>query len=281
MKLQRRRLIAVLSGLTAVIAWLVINPASYEQLFTPVENTGTDYAIATDGANAEAPETTNNSPDTASNNPQADDSQASAIDDPQADNPQAASSTPPATEILDRLEVKGRAPKTGYARTEFYSSWPTVDGCSLRQRIIKREFGDTAILDGCTVIAGEFDEPYTGQHLKFTAKDEISKGIQIDHIVALSDAWQKGAQYMEKDTRYQIATDPLNLIAVDASANQQKSDGDAATWLPSNKKFRCAYVARQVSVKYKYSLWVTEAEKSAIANILESCPSESAVGITQ
>ena len=177
-----------------------------------------------------------------------------------------------AINVLELLEVKGRAPKTGYAREEFYKNWPTVDGCSLRQRIIKREFGDTAVLDECNVVAGEFDEPYTGEHLKFNSKEEISKGIQIDHVVALSDAWQKGAQYMSKETRYEMATDPLNLLAVDAKANQGKSDGDAATWLPKNKKFRCQYVARQVSVKRKYSLWVTEAEKTAMHDILVTCP---------
>ena len=112
----------------------------------------------------------------------------------------------------------------------------------------------------------------------FTEKSQISK-IQIDHVVALSDAWQKGAQYMEKEVRYNIATDPLNLLAVDGPANEQKSDGDAATWLPSNKKFRCQYVARQVSVKYKYGLWVTEAEKTAISNVLTNCPKEPAIGV--
>ncbi len=185
---------------------------------------------------------------------------------------------PLATEILEKLEVKGRAPKTGYARTEFYNGWPTVDGCNLRQRIIRREFGDSAVLDGCIVVAGEFDEPYTGEHRVFTTREEISK-IQIDHVVALSDAWQKGAQYMSAETRREIATDPLNLLAVDGPANEQKSDGDAATWLPSNKKFRCQYVARQVSVKYKYGLWVTAAEKEAILNVLSVCPWERAVGV--
>jgi len=189
------------------------------------------------------------------------------------------SSSVRAVDVLERLEVKGRAPKTGYARTEFYNNWPTVDGCNLRQRIIKRELGESAVLDGCDVVAGEFDEPYTGKHMVFTAKAEISKGIQIDHVVALSDAWQKGAQYKDASARYAIATDPLNLLAVDGPANEKKSDGDAATWLPSNKKFRCEYVARQVSVKYKYGLWVTSAEKEAILRVLENCPNEPAVGV--
>lgn len=184
-----------------------------------------------------------------------------------------------ASTILSKLEIKGRAPKTGYKRTEFYDNWPSVDGCSLRQLIIRRELGESAILDGCDVIGGNFLEPYTGSSMTFYQKAELSKKIQIDHVVALSDAWQKGAQYKTKDERYAMATDPLNLLAVDSSANQQKSDGDAATWLPPNKSFRCQYVARQVSVKYKYGLWVTQAEHDAINRVLQSCPSEPAIGI--
>lgn len=187
-----------------------------------------------------------------------------------------------ATAVLEKLAIKGRAPKTGYDRsTQFYKTWPSIDGCSLRQRIIKRELGDSAKLaeDNCTVVAGEFTEPYTGQHLIFYQKSDLSNGIQIDHVVALSDAWQKGAQQLSSDERLALATDPLNLLAVESRANQQKSDGDAATWLPSNKSFRCQYVARQVSVKYKYRLWVTQAEHDAIDRVLQACPAEPAVGI--
>lgn len=189
----------------------------------------------------------------------------------------------PALEILEKLEVKGRAPKTGYDREQFYKSWPDIDGCSLRQRIIKRDLGDSATLgaDNCTVISGEFDEPYTGSHLIFYQKSDLSSGIQIDHVVALSDAWQKGAQNLTASERRALATDPLNLLAVDSKTNQNKSDGDAATWLPPNKRFRCAYVARQVSVKYKYHLWVTQAEKDMIIKILNSCPNEPSAGIEE
>ena len=224
----------VVIALLGMLAWVLINPQSYDTIFTPVENTG-------------AEELTFNS---------------SLL----------------ATEVLEKLEVKGRAPKTGYARTEFYDGWPIIDGCSLRQRILKRELGDTAILDGCDVVAGEFDEPYIGEHRILKNKSDVAK-IQIDHVVALSDAWQKGAQYKDYETRNAIATDPLNLLAVDGAANEQKSDGDAATWLPKNKKFRCQYVARQVSVKFKYGLWVTEAEKQAILKVLTNCPNEPAIGV--
>ena len=234
-------MIAVLFALVGVIIWLVTNPASYEQEYTQAVNDGADYA-------------------------------AEAVS---AENPNA----PLASDILEKLEVKGRAPKTDYSREQFYSGWPNIDGCSLRQRIIKREFGESAVLEECNVIAGEYDEPYTGEHKNYSNRDEISNGIQIDHVVALSDAWQKGAQNLSSDERYAVATDPLNLLAVDAAANKKKSDGDAATWLPSNKKFRCQYVARQVSVKYKYKLWVTDAEKNAIFKVLENCPKEPAVGV--
>lgn len=242
MRLRARRLSIVIAALVAVLAWLVINPESYESTFIPVEDTeaGEENVVDQGGVDGEV--------------------ELLAIN------------------LLERLEVKGRAPKTGYNREEFYASWPIVDGCSLRQRIIKREFGDSAVLNGCDVVAGEFDEPYTGEHRVFTEKSQISK-IQIDHVVALSDAWQKGAQYKSREIREQIATDPLNLLAVDGKANNQKSDGDAATWLPSNKKFRCQYVARQISVKYKYELWVTEAEKGAMQEVLAKCPNEPSVGI--
>lgn len=190
---------------------------------------------------------------------------------------------PLASAVLEQLPVKGRAAKTGYTREEFYNSWPTIDGCSLRQRIIRREMGSSAVIsstDNCSVISGEYTEPYTGSHLIFYQKSDFTKGVQIDHVVALSDAWQKGAQNLSKDQRYQLATDPLNLLAVDAKTNQSKSDGDAASWLPPNKAFRCQYVARQVSVKYKYALWVTAAEKAAIKAVLKTCPEEPAVGVS-
>ena len=81
--------------------------------------------------------------------------------------------------------------------------------------------------------------------------------MQIDHVVALSDAWQKGAQQLTATERLQLANDPVNLFAVDGPTNGSKGDGDAATWLPPNQAFRCTYVAHQIAAKAKYHLWVT------------------------
>jgi len=129
-------------------------------------------------------------------------------------------------------------------------------------------------MNSCVVLSGELSDPYTGKEIAFDRGSSTSSLVQIDHVVALSDSWQKGAQLLTPELRQKFANDGLNLLAVDGPANQQKGDGDAATWLPANKSARCSYVARQVSVKLKYSLWVTSAEKRAIENILKKCPDE-------
>jgi Protein of unknown function (DUF1524)/Excalibur calcium-binding domain len=124
------------------------------------------------------------------------------------------------------------------------------------------------------VLTGRLADPYTGTVIAFTRGQRTSDDVQIDHVVALSDAWQKGAQGWDADGRTTFANDPLNLLAVDGPLNMQKGDGDAATWLPPNTSYRCAYVARQVAVKVSYALWMTQAEKNAIATVLSTCPDE-------
>lgn len=171
---------------------------------------------------------------------------------------------------LQAIEVKGRAAKTGYARDQFGDGWAKVSGCSTRDIILHRDLADDMIDENCKVVSGVLNDPYTGESIQFTKTD--SAKVQIDHVVALSDAWQKGAQQLTRAQRIQLANDPLELLAVSGAANQAKSDGDAATWLPKNKSFRCEYVARQIAVKQKYTLWVTQAEKDAIIQVLATCP---------
>lgn len=180
-----------------------------------------------------------------------------------------------AADLLAKLPVKGRAPKTGYARTQFGDGWATINGCDTRNIILHRDLQNPVVSDGCKVDSGTLSDPYTGKTIVFKRGADTSAAVQIDHVVALGDAWQKGAQQLTKERRMQLANDPLELLAVDGPANQAKSDGDAATWLPPNKAFRCQYVARQVAVKAKYFLWVTQAEYDAIAKILSSCPGQS------
>ena len=180
-----------------------------------------------------------------------------------------------ATVIIETLAVKGRAAKTGYDRSSF-SHWrdPDRNGCDARNDILRRDLTNLVIKtdsNGCKVLGGVLPDPYSGKNIDFVFGASL---VDIDHVVALSNAWQTGAFQFTDEIRLQCANDPLNLLAVSASLNRQKGDGDAATWLPPTKSYRCQYVARQIAVKKKYGLWVTKPEKVAMSTLLAKCPKE-------
>jgi hypothetical protein len=180
-----------------------------------------------------------------------------------------------ATAIIETLAVKGRAAKTGYDRSSF-SHWrdPDRNGCDARNDILRRDLNNLVIKsdsNGCKVLGGVLADPYSGKYIDFVFGASL---VDIDHVVALSNAWQTGAFQFTSEIRLQFANDPLNLLAVSASLNRQKGDGDAATWLPPTKSYRCQYVARQIAVKKKYGLWLTKPEKVAMSTLLAKCPKE-------
>ncbi len=190
----------------------------------------------------------------------------------------------PALGALKELPVKGRAPKTGYDRTgKFGPAWSDAtaapgghNSCDTRNDVLIRDLRDVRFRGGshCTVASGILPDPYTGRNIAFIRGPQTSLAVQVDHIVALSDAWQTGAQALTQPQREALANDPLGLVAVSGPANAQKSDADAASWLPSNRAFRCTYVARQIAVKAKYRLWITSAERTAMTRVLETCPDQ-------
>jgi hypothetical protein len=184
-----------------------------------------------------------------------------------------------ATAVLETLAVKGRAPKTGYARAQFGQAWADVDrnGCDTRNDILKRDLTGIIYKAGtrsCVVASGTLLDRYSGETINFIRGNVSSMEVQIDHVVALSNAWQTGAFKLSADERKALANDPMNLFAVKGRLNSQKGDGDAATWLPPLKSFRCSYVAQQIAVKAKYSLWVVAPEKAAMSAILAKCPTQ-------
>ncbi|MGA1669823.1 MAG: HNH endonuclease family protein [Candidatus Nanopelagicaceae bacterium] len=184
-----------------------------------------------------------------------------------------------ATEALQELNVKGRAPKTGYDRDLFGSPWSDVDrnGCDTRNDILARDLVARTFEDSrerCVIIEGVLIDPYSGERIQFQRGQVTSLAVQIDHVVSLSNAWQTGAFRWSEEKRKRFANDPLNLLAVRGSLNAQKGDGDAATWLPPRRSYWCAFVARQIAVKREYRLWVTRPEKRAIEGILERCPKQ-------
>lgn len=186
---------------------------------------------------------------------------------------------------LAALPVRGANPMTGYDRDEqFGAKWSDdVDvpsghnGCDQRSDILRRSMSDMKIKPntrGCVPLSGTLHDPYTGRTIAFVRGADTSDDVQIDHIVALADAWRTGAASLTDQQRRNLAGDPLNLIAVDGPTNQAKGDRDAAEWLPPNTDARCMYITRQISVKTKYQLWLTPAEKNSMASVLDTCPEE-------
>ncbi len=199
----------------------------------------------------------------------------------QAAPPAAADGPADALATLDSLPVKGRAPKTGYDRDLFGERWTDDvmvefghNGCDTRNDILRRDLVEVTIKpgsNGCAVLSGILNDPYTGITVAFQRGPGSSDEVQIDHVVALSDAWQTGAQEWDELKRRNFANDPIELQATLGWANRQKGDGDAATWLPPNTSYRCIYATRIVDIKATYGLWVTPAERDALARVLSDC----------
>lgn len=195
-----------------------------------------------------------------------------------APEPAAATDTAAELAMLDALPIKG--PRT-QNRLRPCTVRLGVDGrpdrgrrtpgCDIRNDVLRRDLVDVELKPGtndCVVLSGILNDPYTGSSIAFQRGRDTSRAVQIDHVVALSDAWQKGAQQWDEATRRNFVNDPLNLQATSGPINEHKGDGDAATWLPPNKSYRCGYAGRIVEAKSRYGLWVTQGEHEVIARIL-------------
>jgi hypothetical protein len=174
-----------------------------------------------------------------------------------------------ALKLIERLQVKGRGPKTGYDRDEFGYAWmDTADGvplarngCDTRNDLLKRDGRELRFRSGsdCVVVSMTLQDPYTGQSIKWL-KQRASE-VQIDHVVPLSYSWQMGASRWPESKREQLANDPLNLLPVDGPTNSSKRDSGPASWLPPSKPIRCSYAVRFGQVALKYEMPVTAADK--------------------
>ncbi|HLR98760.1 HNH endonuclease [Mycolicibacillus parakoreensis] len=180
---------------------------------------------------------------------------------------------------LDALPVRRFDPRHDYARHRFGDRWSDeVDvegghnGCNTRDDILRRDLVDVQLRWGtCKVQSGILHDPYTGATIAFTRGPETSEAVQIDHLVALSDAWYKGARDWDRQRRADFANDPRNLLAVSGPANFDKAYHDASGWLPPNTAFRCEFVTRQIAVKTAYRLAVSAREKAALHAVLTTC----------
>ncbi|WP_107498929.1 HNH endonuclease family protein [Actinacidiphila yeochonensis] len=178
-----------------------------------------------------------------------------------------------ARSLIQKVATKGRGPKTGYTRDEFGYAWMDSapgdipfahNGCDTRNDLLKRDGLDVHYRSGsnCVVSTMTLHDPYTGKTIDWSKTHATT--VQIDHVMPLSYDWQLGAAHWTKGKREDIANDPLNLIPVDGSMNESKSDSGPATWLPPNKQIRCSYAVRVAQVSLKYDLPVTAADKQAM-----------------
>lgn len=151
-----------------------------------------------------------------------------------------------------------------YDRSD-WSHWTVEAGCSTREEILIASGAD--VLEGpeCEPITGRWHSPYDNRTLTDPS------ALDIDHIVALSEANDSGAAHWSPDRRTDFANDPRNLLAVSASSNRSKSSDDPADWLPPNESFRCEFLRRYVDVKRAYGLAVDTRERAAIRNALRTC----------
>lgn len=186
----------------------------------------------------------------------------------------------PASQVRTRLEglkVRDWVEVPEYNREAFGQAWADEDhnGCDTRNDVLARDMKAVAYREGthnCVVEAGILEDPYTSQTIYFERGADTSAVVQIDHVVALADAWYAGAWEWDVLTRQKFANDQRNLLAVSGDANQDKGHLTADQWLPENKDYHCAFIGRQVWVKSEWDLSVTRKERQAMINVLADCP---------
>lgn len=181
---------------------------------------------------------------------------------------------------ISGLVVKGRSGGDGYSRALFlpHNRWPAVGhGCTVRDRIVVRDLThlETERKRPCHPVSGILLDPYSG--------DSLGLGdVELDHVVALKDAYVKGGRpetFTPTDQwptvesmRHALAVDPDNLLMVSGQLNATKRHADAASWVPPNKSYRCTYAVKITIIKARYKIWVTRAEKSELARYIAQCP---------
>jgi hypothetical protein len=186
-----------------------------------------------------------------------------------------------ATAALAALPVAAKTSLDGYDRDcgsgagcVFGPAWADIDrnGCDQRNDVLHRDLTEVEVRDGtqgCVVIAGVLDDPYSGATVQFAK--ETAGEVPIDHVVPLAAAWVQGADGWTTDERKLFANDPANLMATTRAQNSSKGDSTADEWVPEDPTYGCSYATVVVTVKQTYSLSVTGEEAAALKSLLATC----------
>lgn len=181
-----------------------------------------------------------------------------------------------------------KARQGGYDRERQFGGWAS-NGCgsaTTRDTILERDMTDVRKNAKCQVVSGTLADPYTGRTIHFTRGPKTSANVQIDHVVALQDAWASGARDWTQEKRVEYANSPDVLLASDGPANMAKGNGldfngtsrwltqktgAPDVWMPDNTAYRCDYMAKRAQIKKQWGLTMTAREKQQTVSILASC----------
>jgi hypothetical protein len=171
-----------------------------------------------------------------------------------------------AAALLAQLTVAKPASMTKYSRERFPHWRDTGKNCDVRDSVLARD-GTGIKLSGCNVVGGSWSSAYDKG--KFTDPSDVD----IDHMVPLANAWRSGADKWEDSKRGDFANDLTRpqLLAVSASSNRSKGDQDPSQWKPPNRDYWCRYAQDWITVKDYWKLSVTDAEKSTLSEMLDTC----------
>ncbi|MFD5589425.1 HNH endonuclease family protein [Streptomyces sp. NPDC127063] len=178
--------------------------------------------------------------------------------------------TAPVRDVLAQLPIEAED-RTGYQRDAF-KHWVDADkdGCSTRAEVLKAE-AVIAPEQGprCTLTGGQWYSPYDDRYI------DGPRGLDIDHLVPLAEAWDSGASQWSPAEREAYANDlgdDRALIAVSAASNRSKADQDPTTWLPPAAGYRCQYVTDWIADKMRWGLSIDDSEQAALSDNLNGCP---------
>jgi DNA uptake protein ComE-like DNA-binding protein len=172
--------------------------------------------------------------------------------------------------LIDRLRVAQEPPRRGYER-RLFPHWHDVNGtgCTARHDVLAAQaigFVQVDLVNPCFIVEGDWYSVYDGVLHRGAPGD-----VDVDHVVALAEAWDSGAWAWDQPMRRQFANDPINLLVVTASSNRTKGDRDVGEWRPPRRDAWCLTATITVQVKFRYELSVDAAEAQALRAMLATC----------
>lgn len=169
---------------------------------------------------------------------------------------------------LAALTIAPEGKMAGYSRDRFPHWSSQGNSCDTREIVLQRQGADVRSDDECRATSGRWVSAYDGETITDASK------LDIDHTVALAEAWRSGADKWTDEQRQKFANDlgGIQLIAVSATSNRAKGDQDPAKWKPPVQGYWCTYALNWISVKTAYKLTVDQAEHDALATMITQCP---------